>query len=130
MKRSFLLTLILGAFLFAGIPTTKADDHQHGKHTAKVNFDQQYRLGGVLLFGEYLVVHDDDAKARGEDCVFFYRTKPDGTKALIVSYHCKAVQRAKADTFKIIASRRQTPWSVAEIEEIQFAGTTDGHRVP
>lgn len=130
MKRLFFLPLILGAFLFAGIPTIQADDHQHGKQTARVNFDQQYRLKGVLLFGEYLVVHDDDAKARGEDCVFFYRTKPDGTKTLVVSYHCKAVKRAKADTFKIVAFRRQTPWGVADLEEIQFAGTTDGHRVP
>jgi hypothetical protein len=130
MKQVFFLTLILGAVLFAGVPATKADDHKHGKQTAQVNFEQQYRLKGVLLFGEYLVVHDDDLKARGEDCVFFYRTKSDGTKALVVSYHCEAVKRAKADSFKVIATRRQTPWSVAEITEIQFAGTTDGHRVP
>jgi hypothetical protein len=130
MKRSFLLTLILGAFLFAGIPTTKADDHQHGKQTAAVNFDQQYRLNGVLLFGEYLVVHDDNLKARGEDCVFFYRVKSDGTKALVTSYHCQAVKRAKADKFTVIAARRHTPWAVAELTEIQFAGTTEGHRVP
>ncbi|HEX4946525.1 MAG TPA: hypothetical protein VFZ34_07685 [Blastocatellia bacterium] len=130
MKRSFFLTLILGAFLFVGLPNIKADEHHHGKQSAKVNFEQQYRLNGVLLFGEYLVVHDDEAKARGEDCVFFYRVKPDGAKSLAVSYHCKAVKRTKAETFKVLAARRQTAWSIAEIEEIQFAGTTDGHRVP
>jgi len=131
MKRSFLVTLLFGAFMLAGIPTIKADGqhHHHAKQTATVNFEQQYRLKGALLFGEYQVVHDDDAKARGEDCVFFYQVKPDGTKKLVTSYHCTAVKRAKAEKFSIIAFRRQTPWSVADIEEIQFAGSTEGHRV-
>lgn len=129
MKQSFLLTLVFGAFMFAGIPTIKADEHHHAKQTANVNFEQQYRLKGALLFGEYLVVHDDDLKARGEDCVFFYKVKPDGTKALVVSYHCEAIKRGKAEKFTIVAFRRHTAWSVADIEEIQFAGSTDGHRV-
>lgn len=131
MKQLFSLTLILGVFLCLGMTATKANDHQHehGKQTAKVNFDQQYRLNGALLFGEYLVVHDDDAKARGEDCVFFYRVKADGTKDLVVSYHCKAIKREKAESFKIIATRRLTTSGIYEIEEIQFAGTSDGHRV-
>lgn len=129
MKRSFLFTLVLGAFLFAGIPTIKADDHHHAKQSATINFDQQYRLKGALLFGEYLVVHDDDAKTRGEDCVFFYKVKADGTKTLAASYHCKAVKRAKAEKFEVKAFRRNAPWSIADIEEIQFAGSTEGHRV-
>ena len=133
MKQLLLLTLILGVFLCLGMTATKATnqhhEHEHGKQTAKVNFDHQYRLNGALLFGEYLVVHDDDAKARGEECVFFYRVKDDGMKDLVVSYHCKAVKREKAESFKIIASRRLTTSGIYEIEEIQFAGTSDGHRV-
>lgn len=132
MKQSFLFTIVIAAFLFAGIPTIQADDHQHAKHakqSATVNLDQQYRLKGVLLFGEYLVVHDDDAKERGEDCVFFYKVKDDGTKVLAASYHCKAITRTKAEKFSIVAQRRTVAWGIPEIEEIQFAGSSEGHRV-
>jgi hypothetical protein len=62
--------------------------------------------------------------AKGEDCTYFYNRKGK----LIVSFHCTPVHRPKADRFKIVTWKDLR--SVPEIEEIQFSGSTEAHRVP
>ena len=128
MKRLFILAIVFSAVTFLPLPTLRAQ-HQHPQEMAKVRFNEMYKLKGVLLFGDYLVRHDDIKKANGEDCVLFYRVKPDGTEELVVSYHCDAVKREQAKSFVIVSTRRQTPYDVPEIQEIQFAGSTNAHRV-
>lgn len=130
MKRVFILACVFSALTLINLPTLQADDHHKHQESAKIRFNETYKLKGVLLTGDYLVVHDDAMKARGEECIFFYRVKSANTKELVVAYRCEAVQRAKADTFKIVATHRRTPYDVSEIQEIQFAGSTSAHRIP
>jgi hypothetical protein len=130
MKRLFILACVFSALTFINLPTLQADDQHKHQESAQVRFNETYKLKGALLFGDYLVIHDDEKKARGEECIFFYRVKSDNTKELVVSYRCEAVERAKAETFKIVATHRRTPYDLAEIQEIQFAGSTSGHRIP
>ncbi|MFN7930035.1 MAG: hypothetical protein U0Y68_19355 [Blastocatellia bacterium] len=130
MKRLFILAFVFSAITFLPLPTLQAQpQHQHEQEIAKVRFNEMYKLKGVLLFGDYLVVHDDVKKANGEECVLFYRVKPDGTQELVVSYRCDAVAREKAKTFAVLFTPRQTPYDVPEIQEIQFAGSAKAHRV-
>lgn len=134
MKRLFIFVFVVSVITFLPLPTLQAQtQHQHSpgavQEIAKVRFNEMYKLKGVLLFGDYLVMHDDVKKANGEECVLFYRVKSDGSKELVVSYHCEAVTREKAKSFVIVSTRRQTPYDVPEIQEIQFAGTTNAHRV-
>jgi hypothetical protein len=92
---------------------------------AKVNFTEPLKLKDVILKGQYLFVHDEEKMARGEDCTYVY----DQAGKLIVSFHCEPVARDKAAQFKVIVT--QTGISgISEIEEYQFAGSTEGHRVP
>lgn len=128
MKRLFILAFVFSAITLLPLPTLQAQ-HQHQQEIAKVRFNEMYKLKGALLFGDYLVRHDDVKKAHGEDCVLFYRVKSDGTQELVASYHCEAVTREKAKSFVIVSTRRQTPYDVPEIQEIQFAGSTNAHRV-
>lgn len=129
MKRVFIITLVFSALSLLNLTSLQADDHQHHQEAAKVRFNEMYKLKGALLYGDYLVVHDDAKKARGEECVLFYKLNPDNTQELVLSFRCEAVQRSKAEKFTIVASRRHTAFDVAEIQEIQFAGSTNAHRV-
>ena len=78
---------------------------------------------GVMLRGEYLFVHDDEKMAKGLDCTYVY----DSAGKLVVSFHCEPIERAKTDQFKVLVT---TKGNLLEIEEYQFAGSTEAHRVP
>lgn len=129
MKRFFIITIVFSALSLINLTALQADDHHKHQEVAKVRFNEMYKLKGVLLYGDYLVMHDDDKKIRGEECILFYRVNPDNSKELVVSFRCEAVQRGKADKFMIVATRRHTAFDVAEIQEIQFAGSINAHRV-
>lgn len=90
---------------------------------AKVEFTETIKLKDVMLRGEYLFVHDDEKMAKGQDCTYVY----DAAGKLVVSFHCEPVVRDKTDQFKVLVT---TKGNVLELEEYQFAGSTEGHRVP
>jgi hypothetical protein len=92
---------------------------------ATIEFTQTVKLLDVVLKGEYLIVHDEDKMAKGEDCTYVY----DRSGKLIVSFHCTPVERRKAERFRVV-TRRLDPSGLNEITEIQFAGSTEAHLVP
>jgi hypothetical protein len=51
-----------------------------------VEFRGNVRLLGVFLQGQYLVVHDHDLMARGEDCTYVYKLEPGKPDKLVVSF--------------------------------------------
>ena len=124
MKRYIFTALIV---LALGTGIVLAQGHkkvESGKvQKAKVEFTETIKLKDALLRGEYLFVHDDEKMAKGLDCTYVY----DAAGKLVVSFHCEPVERAKADQFKAIVTNKG---NVLELEEYQFAGSTEGHRVP
>ena len=78
--------------------------------------------------GEYLIVHDDAAMARGEACTSVYRLKTSGRK-LVASFHCTPVPRDMVKDFTV-RTVRVTPGAMEEFREFQFAGSTESHLVP
>jgi len=92
---------------------------------ATIEFAQTVKLLNVVLKGEYLVVHDEEMMAKGEDCTYVY----DKKGKLIVSFHCTPVERPKAERFRVV-TRRLDPSGLSEVVEIQFAGSTEAHLVP
>ena len=98
--------------------------------SAVVEFAETVKLQGALLKGEYFVVHDEQRMARGEPCTYIYRGNQLDETKLVVAFHCIHVNRDKALAFKVTLNRHSTPYEVPEIQEIQFAGSTEGHRVP
>lgn len=97
--------------------------------TARVEFLREVAVMGVLLKGEYLVVHDENKVAAGQPCTYIYRTKDGSADKLVVSFHCQRQARTPSENFKIRVGSVGWP-QVQRIEEIQFAGSPDGHRVP
>lgn len=131
MKRLALFVFIIGLviwFGFAATPQSKAEGPT--KESAVVEFAQTVKLQGVLLRGEYVIVHDEERMARGEPCTWIYRSAKGKEGALVASFHCVHVERAKAKNFVVHFQTRNTPYDTPEVLEFQFAGSTASHRVP
>jgi len=125
MKRLFLLASILTALVVV-IGVSAAQSNSPKQERANVEFTQTVKLVDVLLKGDYLFVHDEERMAKGEDCTYVY----DAAGKLVVSFHCTPVDRPKAESFRVVTSRMNLAYGPPEITEIQFAGSTEAHRVP
>lgn len=117
--------LVLGAGLWPSV--TRATSR---RESVVVEFNETVKLTGVLLRGQYLIVHDEERMARGEPCTWVYAGKEIDESKVVASFHCIHVDREKTDTLKVSFKRSITPYETPEIMEIQFAGSTDGHKVP
>jgi hypothetical protein len=125
MRRNILFVLIAG-MLFTGVFTSTGRADGPKNERALVTFNETVKLRDVFLRGEYLFVHDADKMAKGENCTWIY----DAQGKLVTSFHCVPIDRPAHNAFKVIVHRRNTPFDTPEVREIQFAGSTEGHRVP
>ena len=131
MKRSIaLLTLLLLLVITLAVPVALGEGKAPRKEQALVEFPESVKLMGVFLKGEYLVVHDEERMARGEPCTYVYSGKVENQSKLVTSFHCLHVDRDKVDRFTVTLDPRRSAYDVLEVREIQFANSTDGHRVP
>ena len=132
MKRIIFATFALLSLLVLGGSSLPSGNSAAAPHRefAVVEFADTVKLGGVLLRGEYLVVHDEERMANGEPCTYIYHGKQIDEAKLVASFHCIHVERERATAFKATIVRRATPYDVPEVKEIQFAGSKDGHKVP
>jgi len=127
MKRILLATSMFTALMLTiGVFTAQAKLEPKKTERATIQFTETVKLLNVFLRGEYFIVHDEDKMALGEDCTYVY----DAKGRLVVSFHCTPVERPKSEKFRVVASRSTIPNGPAEIKEIQFAGTTEGHLIP
>jgi len=128
--RSFLLFIaLLFVVILSSSPGPSVTAAEAGKkERAVMNFDQPVLLMNVTLKGEYLLVHDDAAMARGEACTFVYKGLNETPKKLVASFHCVPSARAKAGSFTMRLS--EVSPGEYELTEFQFAGSTEGHLVP
>jgi hypothetical protein len=131
MKRLIIATLIVGIGTFIGtfVMSTAAADSGN-QERAVVEFTQKVKLMDVILKGKYLIVHDDEKKAQGDACLYVYRFRNGQPDELIVAFHCERVERKPAEKFTIQVSRLSQLFDLDEIQEIQFAGSTAGHKIP
>jgi hypothetical protein len=132
MKRiAFISFVLLGALAVSGglWPSGKGNAAPR-RESAVVEFTQTVKLQGVLLRGEYLVVHDDERMENGEPCTYIYQGNRQDEAKLVIAFHCIHVERDRADAFKVTFSHHPTTYGVPEVKEIQFAGSRDGHQVP
>jgi hypothetical protein len=127
MKRLLIITSVLGALIISvAVLASQANAEAKRQERATVEFTETVKLLGVFLKGEYLVVHDEDRMAKGEDCTYVY----DSVGKLVVSFHCTPVERPRAKSFRVVASHPNLANGPAEIIEIQFAGSPEAHKVP
>jgi len=99
-----------------------------GKDKATFVFTEPVILQGIVLEGEYLFVHNDEAMKRGEACTFVYKGNAEVVSRLVVSFHCIPRQREKTSHF-LVRTIKTAPGTF-EFREFQFRGDTESHVVP
>ena len=147
MKRQMFIFSILSVLLAAGIAIAQTPVHKGSQQLppileqikpqpviqkAVVEFTEPVKLLGAILKGEYLFLHDEDKMSRGEPCTWVYGRGETGKfDKLVVSFHCIPVEREQpAEQFKVIISGMASPFTLPEVVEYRFAGSTEGHQVP
>ena len=133
MKRIALMIFALFGFLMLSgniLPSGSSAIAKTRLESAVVEFTENVKVRNVILRGEYLFVHDEERMAKGEPCTYIYRGKLQDEAKLVTSFHCTHVDREMVSEFKATITRRVTPYDVAELTEIQFAGSNAGHKVP
>lgn len=130
MRRFIFTAFILSAsfLIVSGIKAGAADAPL--KEVAVVEFNRPVKLMDQFLVGRFLFVHDDERMAQGHACAYIYDYSAGQQGKLVVSFHCKPVERAKASRFKVSMERIGPAFDLYEIKEIQFAGSHKGHMIP
>lgn len=132
MKRISFAVLLIGLLIGLTAMTTGAfaNPEKPRKEKAVVEFTETVKWVDVLLKGEYLIVHDEEAMAQGKPCVYVYKGQKEEADKLILSFHCQHMDRQLAKNFTMRFYKRNVPFEIAEVQEFQFAGSNAGHRVP
>ena len=130
MKRQLCIGLITGALMLvmAGPPQGAAVAGGSNIDRAVVSVEQPVRLLGVVLHGRYLFLHHNGMMQHGRPCMFIYTLDSPNEGARVLAYHCEAVVRPRALEFKL--ALRNIPGDMPEVTEVQFAGTSEGHKAP
>jgi hypothetical protein len=120
--------LIIGLIAMTGAAFANPDKPR--KEKAVVEFTQTVKWMDVLLKGEYLIVHDEEAMAQGKPCTYVYKGNKEQADKLILSFHCKHMDRQVAKSFVMRLYKRNVAYEIPEVQEFQFAGSAAGHAVP
>jgi hypothetical protein len=136
MKRLLLTTLIVGVTaVIVNSLALFASAAPPGKDVEVANIPDKTVLQKATLQGRYIFVHDESKMAKGEPCLFVYEYAEDQggrpeikPEKLVVSFHCQPIERPKAT--HIVLTYRMMGADSFELSEIQFSGSTEGHRVP
>ena len=91
MKIYRLALLVIGALLVAGVMAAPGRADGAKVQKAVVRFDEPVKLLGVILKGEYVIVHDDERMAKGEACTCVYAYENGQQGRLVVSFHSSVV---------------------------------------
>ena len=149
MKRQMFLFSILSVLLLAaGIVMAQTPVHKASHQVppmfeqikpqqpeiqkAVVEFTEAVKLRGAILKGSYKFLHDEGKMSRGEPCTSVYGRGETGKfDKLVASFHCIPVEREEpAEQFKVIITGVASLFTLPEVIEYRFAGSTEGHQVP
>ncbi len=125
--RTLIAAPFLLAILTAGSGATSGDRAVAARQSAVVNLTEPTLIGGIIVQGPVLFVHDD---ATTGPCTAVYLFEPSkGPCKEIAAFHCIPAARRIVDKFTV----RMRPNSMGfgwVLTEFQFARETEGHGVP
>lgn len=134
MKPLLRVTMIVSAAAMIVSAVNSAAAAPPGRDVTVAVIQDKTKLLKATLEGKYIFVHDEDRMAKGEPCLYVYEYSENAKgepeivpEKLVVSFHCQPVQRPKTDQIVLTLGMSGT---LFELREIQFPGSTEGHRVP
>ena len=126
-----LITIAIMVLALASFASAPPGDNDF----AVVDIPDKTKLAKAELQGKYIFVHDDSKMAKGEACLYVYsysvdqNGKPEARpENLVVSFHCEPTERPKAT--ETVLTYAMAANGSFELREIQFTGSSKGHRVP
>jgi hypothetical protein len=128
----YVISMVLasgGLLLASGVPAVTLQTQSTTRQSAVVVLVDKTKIGDVVLQGKYVFEHDDGRMSPGEPCMYIYTYEQGKPGKLVVSFHCKPVDRPPARELVVNVAMTREP-EVFELKEIQFAGTSKGHLVP
>ncbi len=130
MRRLFYAGFILCSIILIGIAVQAQQKPQTPeKESAIVVITDKLKVLDVILQGQYLFEHDDSRMARGEPCMYIYSYKDGKQGELVAKFHCIPEERDLAKEVVLGVMMTSDP-DVFRLDEIQFKGSTKGHKVP
>ena len=121
MRRLGLFVVLLGVVVILGI-AADLGARALNQQVVAAHFPRPMVFANAILYGAYIIVHDDDKAAEGEACLFVYRKV--GEKPLVAT-HCKRVLRDEATGFKVVTQPLTAHLQM--VREVQFGGSVYGH---
>jgi len=134
MKRLLLVTgSLISVAIVCSVSSLSAAPPE--KEMAVVNITDKTKLLKATLLGRYIFVHDNSKMTKDAPCFYVYEYSEDPSgkpevkpEKLVLSFHCLPIERSKPD--QIVLTYGMLSPDLFELREIQFAGSTEGHRVP
>lgn len=98
------------------------------KQEMTVWFFKPVKVGDRILFGKYIIEHDDVRMSRGRPCTYLYAASDP--RLPVVSFSCKHLKRSKAAAPTVWVRSFHQANGMIELLAFQFAGETMAHGVP
>jgi hypothetical protein len=98
------------------------------RETLTVRFMKPVKVGDRILFGKYVIEHDNNRMARGAPCTYIYPA--DDLRLPAVAFRCKHLHRPQADRASVTLRPLGEANGMQEFREFQFAGEAGAHGVP
>ena len=126
-SRTLAAALFLVANTTVGSLGVSGDRGAAARQSAVINLTEPTLIGGTIVQGPVLFVHDDTAPGPCTTVCLFEPSK--GPSEEIAAFHCIPTARRIVDKFTV--RTRPSSWGYGVVlTEFQFAGETEGHGVP
>ena len=98
------------------------------RETMTVWFMRPVKVGDRILFGKYVIEHDNNRMARGRPCTHIYEASD--LRLPVVAFHCTHLERAPGPRPSVTLVSLGEPNGMKKLTEFQFAGEVGAHGAP
>ena len=98
------------------------------RETMTVWFMRPVKIGDRILFGKYIVEHDNVRMAKGHPCTHIYAA--DDPREPVVRFHCEHLKQPPVATSSVTLRSMGEANGMREFVAFQFAGEDGAHGVP
>ena len=91
-------------------------------------FHRPVKIADRILFGQYVIEHDNVRMARGRPCTYIYEASDQ--RLPVVAFHCTHLKRTRSDHPTVWLQPLGEANGMMAFTEFQFAGEAAGHGVP
>ena|SRR5580765_1018900 len=129
--RARIAAITMLAFLLGVAPVATRGDATPARQWAVSWLSTPTLVGGTIVQGPVMFVHDEDAMQRGEPCTRVYLFEPGiGPTEQVTAFHCIPINRKAPRKFTMTTRANTEIGYGCVLIEYQFAGDSTAHGVP